>query len=622
MTTENAGLAEQGVVAAGVPVGQAGEPDLTDLLARLDESGAKVSPESMRSIVDRILASGRFCRDTEGGGLLHPKGKIAFRERARRNSMHVSIGEEGISVHIDRVSPLSGDQGDDQECGHCNYSLRRVVAHVGTNLFNRVFHRASGAGVDRRMEIATAGAGAGDGVAPGAAAPGPGCGSSRFARTPYTAIDEAVYLLDTPLEPWTVQVEVRVAGSLDEARFRRALTVALARHPMARARTAGGRPRRSRLEWEITGEPDVDPLRIVDCPDDDALSRARDDFYSLSVPLTTSPPLRIRLARHPQGDVVMLALHHSAIDAVGGLQLLGSIARGYAGTPEPLPGIDPLEVRDFKALFGARGPVERVRRMTTVAREVWGLTRSPSRLAGKGGQNRSGYGIHHRSLTPQQTQSLLGAAAGDHGAEDLLVCALHQSVEAWNLRHGEPAGRITVGIPVDLRPAGWHGQVAGNFLCLVPVSSMPADRLHPAGLLDTVAHRIGHVNRVRSAAALVGLFAVLRRLLPPPVRPAVVIRVTGHPFAPSAVIHHVGAPDGLNFGGELGEVREGWVSPPAMMPEGLSIGVLTAGGQIRLAFRYRLALWGSGEAAEFATGYVHALQALAADPVVQPPGAS
>ncbi|MGH3991898.1 MAG: hypothetical protein ACRDSN_05475, partial [Pseudonocardiaceae bacterium] len=56
--------------------------------------------------------------------------------------------------------------------------------------------------------------------------------------------------------------------------------------------------RRSGREWEITPAPEVDPLDVVVCSDDDALQTARADLQSLAVPLLTSPPLRIRLARH------------------------------------------------------------------------------------------------------------------------------------------------------------------------------------------------------------------------------------------------------------------------------------------------------------------------------------
>ncbi|MBW3546607.1 MAG: hypothetical protein KY452_00520 [Actinobacteria bacterium] len=53
---------------------------------------------------------------------------------------------------------------------------------------------------------------------------------------PFSVADEAIYLLDSEAEPWSIQLEVCVAGTLDEVRLRQAVTQALARHPMARTR--------------------------------------------------------------------------------------------------------------------------------------------------------------------------------------------------------------------------------------------------------------------------------------------------------------------------------------------------------------------------------------------------
>ncbi len=55
-------------------------------------------------------------------------------------------------------------------------------------------------------------------------------------RVAFSEVDEAVYLLDNEVEPWSIQLEVRVTGRLDEARLDAAVAEALARHPMARAR--------------------------------------------------------------------------------------------------------------------------------------------------------------------------------------------------------------------------------------------------------------------------------------------------------------------------------------------------------------------------------------------------
>src|SRR5437870_8594019 len=118
-------------------------------------------------------------------------------------------------------------------------------------------------------------------------------------RVAFNVIDETIWFIDRPHEPWTVQAEARAAGRLDDERLRLAVRSALARHPMARARQAPWRFWQPGFAWEITEEPQVDALSIVDCPDDAALARIRSDLYGHPVPLATSPPLRVRDLRAP-----------------------------------------------------------------------------------------------------------------------------------------------------------------------------------------------------------------------------------------------------------------------------------------------------------------------------------
>ena len=46
-------------------------------------------------------------------------------------------------------------------------------------------------------------------------------------RIPFNVIDEAVHVLDSTVEPWSIHLEVRVAGTIDETRLRAALGLAL-----------------------------------------------------------------------------------------------------------------------------------------------------------------------------------------------------------------------------------------------------------------------------------------------------------------------------------------------------------------------------------------------------------
>src|SRR5919199_1042734 len=91
----------------------------------------------------------------------------------------------------------------------------------------------------------------------------------RVVRRSFCALDEASYLLDSVAEPWSVHLEVRLSGTVDEDRLRHALGMALARYPRARARAIISRRWPGRYEWEITPISQVDPLEVVVCFDDE-----------------------------------------------------------------------------------------------------------------------------------------------------------------------------------------------------------------------------------------------------------------------------------------------------------------------------------------------------------------
>src|SRR2546426_956731 len=222
-------------------------------------------------------------------------------------------------------------------------------------------------------------------------------------RVAFNVIDETIWFIDRPHEPWTVQAEARAAGRLDDERLRLAVRSALARHPMARARQAPWRFWQTGFTWEITEDPQVDALSIVDCPDDAAVTRVRSDLYGHPVPLATSPPLRVRLAHHAAGDVVLLGVNHAASDGLGTLRLLASIVRGYAGAPDPVPDVDPLAVRDLRAPLALDGLRARIRNAAALVTE---LRRPKARIAPERAGDGPGYGFHLVRLDAEDTPAL------------------------------------------------------------------------------------------------------------------------------------------------------------------------------------------------------------------------
>lgn len=429
-------------------------------------------------------------------------------------------------------------------------------------------------------------------------------------RTRLSAVDEAVYLLDSVSEPWSVHVEAGVRGTLDEPRLRAAVTAALARHPLARARTAISGVREG-FEWEILPEAKVETLQVVEAPDDDTLNAVRADLQSLPVPLGKTPPLRVWLVRHPGGDVVMLNVSHAAADGIGSLRILRSIARAYAGQADPVPDVDPLTARDPGAFLSGGGSGGPVRRRMMPLRELLEAARQWTRVAPEGGEDLPGYGFHRAALTAEQTAVLTRGYPDGVTVNDLLLAALHLTVDGWNAQHGMTAGRIGVMMPVNLRPRAWWHEVVGNFSLMVPVVSGPGDRDNPATTLAAVSRRTREVKEDGTAALLLAFLARVQRL-PLRLRRALASFLDRDPFAPTAVLSNLGRVDEpLSFGPEAGEVADLWFSPPVKMLPGLAVGAVTAGGRLRLVFRYRHPLFGEEAAVRFAGRYAAALLTLA-----------
>ena len=431
-------------------------------------------------------------------------------------------------------------------------------------------------------------------------------------RRPFCALDEASYYLDSVAEPWSVHLEVRLSGTVVEDRLRHAVRVALARHPRACGRALIAEPGRARCEWEITATPDVDPLDVVRCSDDDALQAARADLQSLSVPLLASPPLRIRLAHHRRGDAVMLNVHHAAGDGIAALRLLRSISRAYAGMPDPAPSTWPEEVR-------IPAPHGRWARLRALAGELrYTLPRSVH-LVPSGGQDRPGYGLHHRALDAAQTTALTARPDQRTTVNDLLLAALHMTLDAWNSERGIAAGRLNVLMPVNLRPeSGWY-EVFGNFSFMVPVVTFPEDRGDPLSVLNTVRDRTRRIKDEHAPAAAARLLDVLQHL-PPVAKRGITRLAASERVIPTAILSNLGRlRDDLGFGAEL-RADEVWFSPPARMPMGLAVGAVTASARLHLVFRYRYPLFSPVQVAEFADRYLVALHDVVTDRPSVPAG--
>lgn len=427
-------------------------------------------------------------------------------------------------------------------------------------------------------------------------------------RLPFTVIDQAVHLLDTPAEPWTIQMEIGVPGRLDEERLRTAVQQAAASHPMARVRQLPAHRSDTTWWWEVAPDLDLDPVRVLTCLDDAALGAVRNEVYSRLVPLVEAPPFRIVLARCPGGDRLLLCANHTAFDGFGCLRLLQSVACHYAGRPEREAAVGLEEARDVEHHLAAPDGGARLNRLRMLASKTVDLARRPSRVAAEGGEDGPGYGLHVLALSEEETSRL---AASDATVNDLLVAALTMAVAGWNDEHGQPARRISLLVPVNLRPKGWREDVVTNMVLETRILIKSDQQQGPRRLLAAVAEQSERIKQ-GAGAALVEILGGWRSLPLWSKEPlTTLLQLTGNRLVDTALITNLGEVADLpDFGDEVGAVSEAWFSAPARMPCGLSVGALSVGGRLHLSFRYRWPLLGDDAARRLADRFVEDLRRL------------
>ncbi len=271
------------------------EPEsLQSRLEEVEDEGPAAADVAPVAAADRTIAdpaallayldvTGHFHRDSRAGRVFH-RGMVSLREDVPNESLHVSVDGNRVMAHVDEVSPLAVDSE-----GPSRYSVPRAVSHNLVGMAQDVVSLLRGREGDHRCEL-----------------------NCEWVEGETDSTPDEACLLDPRTSAWTVQLEARVAGSLDEVRLRAALGTAMGRDAVPR-----------------------DCLEVVDCDDDDALNAARVRLHGTRVPITRFPPLHAYLARHPAGDLLMLNVNHAAADGFGALRVLDRIAQAYAGDADP-----------------------------------------------------------------------------------------------------------------------------------------------------------------------------------------------------------------------------------------------------------------------------------------------
>lgn len=139
-------------------------------------------------------------------------------------------------------------------------------------------------------------------------------------------------------------------------------------------------------------------------------------------------------------------------------------------------------------------------------------------------------------------ESLLALQASGTTINDVLVAALHLTAQSWNTKHGAPADRIGVQMPINIRPADRLWDVVSNLTSMVSVSTEPDDRADLATATAAVAEQTYEMRRNNRSYGLYDLLRATKKA-PLEVKRAVprLIHLTGDRFVDTAILSNLAA---------------------------------------------------------------------------------
>lgn len=512
------------------------------------------------ALLHYLDVSGHFHRDGPAGRLYH-LGQVSLRENVPTDSLHVAVDDNRVTAHVDKVSPLK-----ENARGKSRYSVPRALLHNVAGAAHDAMTLLRGRQGDHRCKL-----------------------DCEWVADEGASGPKRRELLDPADATWSVQLEARVAGSLDDDRMRATLAAVLGDQIPANER-----------------------LVIAECDDDDDLDAARVQLQGTPVSLKDGPPVHACLAHHPDGDVLMLNINHAAADGYGALQVLRRIALAYTGDVGAVAELDWLAIRDLPVQPGAAAPDPTPLRLGKLALErLRDALARPAQLAPDEPDSSGGYGFHLCSLSADETRRV-GRVEGAPGDGHPLMAALHLAIGDWNLEHGAPGRTVGVLAPANLRPDDWPEHTIGNFSVTTRVSTSRRERSDAKAALKAIAVQSKRNMNTRSGIALI---AALQRagLLALWAKQSVVVLqpIDSNENADTAMLCNLGwIDDAPQFGPDAGETVELWFSPPARSPDTLCVGAITVGERLHLTFRYPLDVLAPDAARRFAESYVEHVRAV------------
>jgi hypothetical protein len=301
-----------------------------------------------------------------------------------------------------------------------------------------------------------------------------------------SAFENYMFVDDRPSHPMTFVIEIDVSGDLAADQLRRAVAIALQRHPLLSARIV--RRWNGRCWIPATRTPMIEIVHGVD-----ALPQ-----FSPALDLRKDAGLQVWIAPDDGGGRIYFCFHHAATDGLGAMQFIGDTFAEYAHltSAEELPQRRAVDVQALRSRAKlASTNVEAGQTPLSRARVFFRqLGHSASRLAPPRSAHRLNNDPSH-ALPPFVSRTLdrdfvkrvkQSAAERMLYPNDLYIATLFKTVHDWNRRNGQADDQrvLRLSLPTSLRTPQHDQCPAANLVNMVFLNRLEADCGDMAALLQ------------------------------------------------------------------------------------------------------------------------------------------
>ena len=165
----------------------------------------------------------------------------------------------------------------------------------------------------------------------------------------------------------------------------------------------------------------------------------------------------------------------------------------------------------------------------TLARHVSDTRKdAPVRVAVDGGsEGVQGFGFHLLRFDRDEAVRIAARRVKPATINDLLLAALAVTIRRFNDQRGVVPGRMSLLMPVNLRPAEWSNELVSNIVSMVPVGVPECAQSDLVAAQAAVAKRTAELKEQRLPGAMVNMMGMFG-IWPAGVRQAAVRRSRGH----------------------------------------------------------------------------------------------